>query len=125
MFFLKISNIGVSFAKNRLTRKFYTTNKALSIIKQVSIVNLKEFVIVALDVNSKIFILHVAIQKWEKIRIYFKKQAYIRVLLFDKTFTKVLAEYSDYSNVFLIENAVDLSENTKINEHAIKLEKGK
>ena len=32
-------------------------------------------------------------------------------------------EYSDYSNVFLAENAAELSENTGINEHAIKLEK--
>ena len=31
-------------------------------------------------------------------------------------------EYSDYSNVFSAENRVELPENTKINEHTIKLE---
>ena len=34
-------------------------------------------------------------------------------------------EYSDYSNVILMENAVELPENTMINEHTIKLEKSK
>ena len=34
-------------------------------------------------------------------------------------------EYSDYDNVFSAENAVELLENTGINEHAIKLEEGK
>ena len=36
-----------------------------------------------------------------------------------------MAEYSNYSNVFSAKNAVELPENTKINERAIKLEEGK
>ena len=69
--------------------------------------------------------IYVAIQKREEIPVHSKKQAQVRVLLFDKAFTKVLIEYSDYNNVFLVENAVKLSENTRINEHAIELEKDK
>ena len=57
--------------------------------------------------------------------MYSKKQAQVRVLLFDKASTKVLAEYSNYNNIFLTKNAVKLLENTGINEHAIELEKGK
>ena len=34
-------------------------------------------------------------------------------------------EYSNYSNIFLAENAAELPENTGINEHAIELENGK
>ena len=34
-------------------------------------------------------------------------------------------EYSDYSNVFLAENAAELLENIGMNEHAIELEEGK
>ena len=34
-------------------------------------------------------------------------------------------EYSDYSNVFSAENTAELPENTRINEHAIKLEESK
>ena len=61
MFFLKISNADVSFGKKTLTWKTYTTNKALPTTKQVQIVDLKEFVIAALDVNNKTFIVHMAI----------------------------------------------------------------
>ena len=46
-------------------------------------------------------------------------------LLFDEAPTEVPAEYSDYSDIFLVENAAELPENIKINEHAIKLEEGK
>ena len=34
-------------------------------------------------------------------------------------------EYSDYSNVFLVENVMKLLKNTRINKYAIKLEKVK
>ena len=44
---------------------------------------------------------------------------------FDKAFTEVLTEYSDYSNIFSAENAVELPENTEMNEHAIELEEDK
>ena len=57
--------------------------------------------------------------------VYSKKQAQIKTLIFDKAFTKVLMEYSNYSNVFLIEYVAKLSENTRMNKHAIKLEKNK
>ena len=54
-----------------------------------------------------------------------KKQAQVRILLFDKAFTKVLVKYFDYSNIFLVENTAELLENTKINEYVIKLKKDK
>ena len=54
-----------------------------------------------------------------------KKQAQVEALLFDKALTKVLAKYSNYSNVFSVKYAAKLLENTKINKHAIKLEKSK
>ena len=46
-------------------------------------------------------------------------------LLFNKAPTEVFVEYSNYSNIFLMENLADVPENFKINEHAIKLEKDK
>ena len=45
--------------------------------------------------------------------------------MFDEASTKVSAEYFNYSNVFLVENVVELPENIGINKHAIKLEKDK
>ena len=79
----------------------------------------------ALDIDSKTFVVYVTIGKQEEILVHSEKQAQIGALLFNKAFTEVLAEYSDYSNVFSAKNAVKLLENTRINEHVIKLEKGK
>ena len=78
-----------------------------------------------MDINSKMFIVYVIIQEQEKISVDSKRQVRVGALLFDKAFTKIPAEYSDYSNVFSVENVVELPENTGINEYAIKLEKGK
>ena len=75
MLFLKISNVDVLFGEKTLTWKFYTTNKALPTTNQVQLVNPKEFVIAALDVNSKTFVVHVAIQKREVIPVHLEKQA--------------------------------------------------
>ena len=63
MLFLKISTADVSFGKKTLTWRTYTTNKALPTTERVQIVDLKEFVIVALDVDNETFVMHVAIRE--------------------------------------------------------------
>ena len=125
MSFLKISNVNVLFGEKTLMWRTYITNKALPTTEQVQIVNLKEFVLVELDVNTKTFVVYVAIWEQEEMPVHSEKQAQIRALLFDKAFTEVLAEYFDYSNVFSAKNTVELPENAGINEHAIELKKGK
>ena len=57
--------------------------------------------------------------------VHAKKQAQVGVLIFNEALTEVSVEYSNYSNVFLAENAAELPENTGINEHAIKLKESK
>ena len=57
--------------------------------------------------------------------VHYNNQAQIEILLFDKALTEVPAEYTNYSNVFSAEYVAELSENTRINEHTIKLEEGK
>ena len=79
----------------------------------------------ALDVNNKTFVMHMAIWEKEKMPVDSEKQAQVRALLFNKAFIKVPAEYSDYYDIFLVENVAKLPENTGMNEHAIKLEGGK
>ena len=123
--FLKISNVDVLFGEKIFTWRIYTTNEALPTTEQVKIVNSKKFIIAALDVNNKIFVVYMAIQKWKEMPMHFKRQAQVGTLLFDKAPTKVLAKYSNYSDVFSAENAAELSENTEMNEHVIKLEEGK
>ena len=54
-----------------------------------------------------------------------KKQAQVRVLLFDKASIEVSAEYCNYNDVFLANNAAKLLENIRINKYTIKLEKNK
>ena len=139
MSFLKISNVNVAFDGEILTWKSIIIIKALLTTKQVQLVDPKEFVIAVLDADSETFVVHVAIREHEEMAINPNKKAQIeaqsgaqiqdgaqiRALLFDEAPTEVLAEYSNYSNVFSAENAVELPENTEINEHAIKLEEGK
>ena len=61
------------------------------------------------------FVVYVTIQKQKEILVHSKKQAQIKALLFNGAFTEVLIEYSDYNNVFLVKNIVELLENTRIN----------
>ena len=68
---------------------------------------------------------HRAIQKQKKMPVHSERQAQVGTLLFDKTPTKVSAEYFDYSNVFLVKIVVKLPKNTRMSEHAIKLEESK
>ena len=125
MHFLKISNANVAFGEERLTWKSYTTNKALPTTKQVRLVNLKEFVIAALDADSETFVVYVAIREREEKPVHAERQAQVGALLFDEAPTEVPAEYSNYSDVFLAENVAELPENTGMNQHAIELEESK
>ena len=53
----------MSFNEKTFMWRIYTTNKALSTIKQVQIINKKDFIIVVLNTNSKTFVIYMAIQK--------------------------------------------------------------
>ena len=78
MLFLKISNADVAFSEKTLTWKFYTTNKALLITKQVQLVDLKEFVIAALDADSKTFVVYVAIREHKEMAMDPTRNAQIK-----------------------------------------------
>ena len=129
MLFLKLNNADTSFSKKILTWRTYTTNKALSTIEQVQIINKKDFIIAMLDANSKMFVMHIAIREQERMPMHSKRQtqieAQVRALLFNKALTEILAEYSNYYNVFSAEYAVEFLKNTGMNKHPIKLKEGK
>ena len=61
--------------------------------------------------------------------VYSKKQAQIEAqvgaLLFNEAHIEVLAEYSDYSNIFSTKYAAELLKNTGMNEHTIELKESK
>ena len=71
------------------------------------------------------FVVHMAIREQEKMPVYSKRQVQVGALLFNKVFIEVPVEYSNYSNIFSVENVVELPENIRINKYAIKLEEGK
>ena len=66
MLFLKIRYADIAFGEETLTWKSYTTNEALPTTEQVQLVNPKEIVIAALDVDSETFVMHMAIREWEE-----------------------------------------------------------
>ena len=82
-----------------------------------------------LDTNSETFVIHRAIQKQKEMPMHFKKQAQIKtlfgVLFFNKILTEVLAEFSNYSNIFFVKYIVELLKNIKMNQYALKQEEGK
>ena len=78
MLFLKISNTDIAFDKGTLTWKSYTTIRALPTTKQVQLVDSMEFVIAALDADSKTFVLHVAIRERKEMAIDPDRRAQIK-----------------------------------------------
>ena len=78
MLFLKISNADIAFGKETLTWRSYTTKEALPITKRVQLVDPKEFVIVALDADSKTFVMHVAVWEQKEIAMNPGKKAYVK-----------------------------------------------
>ncbi len=57
--------------------------------------------------------------------IHLSRAAQIAALQWDKAPTKIPAKYSDYADVFSSDLAMELPENTRMNEHAIELIEGK
>ena len=50
-----------------------------------------------------------------------QNQPTLAALLEDKAITKISAKYSDYANVFFSDLTIELSKNTGMNKHTIKL----
>ena len=104
---------------------------------RVQLIHPKEFVIAALDVGSKTFVVYAAIREQKEMAMYPNRKTQIKAqsrtqngvqvgrVIFDKACTEILAEYSDYSNFFSVENAAKLLEKTEINANTIKQEKSK
>ncbi len=78
-----------------------------------------------MDKNFKTFIIYMSDLNIAELLIYFSRIAQIAALQWDNALTKILTEYSDYADVFSSDLAIELPENTSINEHTIKLIEGK
>ena len=86
----------------------------------MQLIDKKEFAKTSLNKNSETFFLYVVALK-AKVSIYLSRIAQIADLRWDKAPIKILAKYSDYTEIFLSNLAIELPENIHMNEHAIKL----
>lgn len=98
---------------------------ALLTSKQIQIIDQKEFVKVALDPNQEAFVIYVLALKATEMTINLFRAAQIIMLLAKEAPTKVLSNYSDYSDAFSPDLAIKLPDYKDMNAHAIKLEKSK
>ena len=80
-----------------------------------------------MDEESEIFVVHVAVLEASLagMVIHPSQATQISALIQDEAPTKVLSKYVDYADVFSFDLAMELSENTIINKHAIELQDGK
>ena len=122
MLFLTFSNVDVQSAKKELTWRTYTTKEALPTTCQVKIINRKEFAKTALKGNIETFVVHVN-SLGSRMTIHTARKAQFALLLAKEV--TVPTEYSNFADVFLEKSANVLSEQTRANEHAIKLEEAK
>lgn len=125
MVFLSFTNIDIEFAElETLTWRSYTSAEALSIINQVKYIDKKKFAKIVLNENSETFVVYIVALE-AKMSINPSLTAQIAILQQDKARTKVLIKYFDYTDIFLIELAMKLPENTDRNKHVIELIKRK
>ena len=84
----------------------------------MEIIDKKEFAAVALNADDKSFLLYIAaLAKPMTMPIYSSCQAKVALLTSEET--RISTEYSDFSNVFSLDSAVELLEHTKINDHPL------
>lgn len=85
-------------------------------------INKREFAATVLDKNPMTFMVYIAtLSATSMMQVHSFYKVQVIWLLANKALTKVRLKYSDYTNVFLFNNAMELPENTSINEYTIKL----
>ena len=120
MFFLILSKADIRFIERELVWKTYTAAKTLPTSKKVEIINKKEFAVAVSNANDEIFVMYVvALAEPTTMPIDPSYQTQVATLTSKEN--GISAEYSDFSNVFSSDSAVELPEYTGINNHSINL----
>lgn len=60
IFFFNLNNIEINFIDQKLKKRLYHTAKTLSTSRWVKLVRKKEFIVVAFNLDNKIFIVYIA-----------------------------------------------------------------
>ena len=99
------------------------TKETLLTTRCVKLVGKKEFAATALDPKYEIYVVHVASLSFTtlaSLNIHPFRRSQISSLIAAKAPTKVLAEYTDFADVFSPGLVSDLSKHSKINDHTIE-----
>lgn len=124
MLFFSISNVDIQFAKiKKPIHRNHTAAMALVTIKKLELIDKKEYVASVLDKKAEIFVIHKAALL--PTNIYPSKKTQIKILIAKEISTQVLAEYLDYSDLFLLDLAIELSKHIRINNPTINCLKKK
>ncbi len=126
MCFLSLSNADIKLAElEKLTWSLNTAVEALPITSRVGLINKKEFAKVVMDENLKTFVVYMSALDITESSIHPSQVALIATLLWNNALTKIPSGYFYYANVFSSDLAMELPENTGMNEFAIELIVGK
>ena len=118
--FLTMSNANINFQAWDLQWRFYTIENVFLTTRQIELIEKKEFVAAALDLEYKTFIIYVAAHNVDfGNKVHPSKRAQIAHLKADEAFTDILNEYTYFADVFLPKLVANLLKRTKINDHAI------
>ena len=121
MLFLTMSNANINFQAQNLQWRSYTTRDILLTIRQVKLIGRKEFVVAALDLKYKVFVVHVAVLSVDSgDKVHLSRKAQIAYLKVDKAATEIPNEYADFADVFSSKLAAELLEHG-ISNHVIEL----
>ena len=123
--FLALSNADIQFDTESFTWRSYSAAEALPTTRRVELIDKHEFAKAALDENSETFVVHVAALEALEPAVHPSQAPLLAALQQDKTLMEIPSEYADYADVFSPNLAMELPENTGINEHVIELVEGK
>ena len=118
--FFTLSNIKINFTNCHFYWKTFTITKTLLTIRQLELIEKKEFTTTAFDLEDKVFIVHIASISRDLI-IHSFWRALIALLKANETSTFVLSEYADFANVFYKDLTARLLKYIVINDHTIDL----
>ena len=125
--FLTLNSADVDFSGQELWWRTYTTKEILRTTRCVELVGKKEFAAAALDPEHETFVVYVTFlssTQLASLNVHPSQRAQISGLIVEEAATKLLAEYSDFADVFSPDLASELTERTGINDHTIELVDG-
>ena len=118
--FLIINKANIRFAEQELVWRIYIAAEALLTTRRVEIIDKREFAAATLNADNETFVMHiVALVEPTTMPIHLSRQVEVTALTSKET--GISAKYSDFSNIFSSDSALELLEYTRINDHPINL----